>query len=252
MNFFKYYLNLFFINKYTFDEETFCIKFQNNILSDNATDVLSEGEKSIVAFCYYLANIHKIVDQTSDYEKLFSVIDDPISSLDFHYVYSVAQIIRNFGKTFNIQRTRFLVLTHNLEFMSILIRNKIINHRYVLTSGGIGVLRRELVMPYEEHLKDIYEISIGGREPSHTTANSIRHVLETINRFVSPDIELQSFCQSIESFDDCEFLYALIQDNSHGSIRLQKAYTEESIKKGCEAVIYYISMNMNGQLKGLI
>jgi ABC-type cobalamin/Fe3+-siderophores transport system ATPase subunit len=251
IEFFKYYLGIFFKNKYSFDEDSFCIKFQNNILSDNATDVLSEGEKSIVAFCYYLADVHRVVNQKGDYEKLFFIIDDPISSLDFHYVYAVAQIIRSIGKTLEIQRVRFLVLTHNLEFMSILIRNRIINHRYVLSSGKIETLRRELVMPYEEHLRDVHDVSTGLKEPSHTTPNSIRHILETINRFIAPNLELQAFCESITHFDECEFLYSLIQDNSHGSIRIQKAYTNESIIDGCKTVIYYIGMTFKGQLNNL-
>lgn len=166
-------------------------------------------------------------------------------------MYSIAQIIRSFGRTYDIDRVRYLILTHNLEFISILIRNKIINHRYVLTSGKIESLRRELVMPYEEHLKDVYEISMGLKSPTHTTPNSIRHILETINRFIAPDLGLLGFCQSIETFDNCEFLYALIQDNSHGSIRLQKPYLDDTIKKGCETVIDYIAMNLRGQLSHL-
>ena len=249
--FFIHYLGVFFRNKYTFDADTFCIKFQNSLLTENASDVLSEREKNIVSFCYYLSEIHKIVETQSDYERLFLVIDDPISSLDFHYVYSVSQIIRNFGRTFGLNRVRFLVLTHNMEFMSILVRNKIINHKYVLSHNSIKSLRKEMVMPYEEHLRDIYHVSTGSQYPTHTTPNSIRHVLETINRFMAPDLELQTFCNSIECFDECEFLYALIQDNSHGSIRSQKAYTDDLIKQGCEVVIYYLGMNLKGQLNNI-
>lgn len=72
------YLHIFFGGKYNLDEQTFSIKFQDNILSSNAADVLSEGEKSIVAFCYYLADIHNYVNREKDYERLFLIIDDPI------------------------------------------------------------------------------------------------------------------------------------------------------------------------------
>lgn len=96
---------------------------------ENASDVFSEGEKSIVAFCFYLAETHTKVGTEDEYNDLFFVIDDPISSLDFHYVYSVAQIIRTISSYFSIKRQRLLVLTHNLEFMSILIRNKIMDNK---------------------------------------------------------------------------------------------------------------------------
>ena len=52
--------------------------------------MLSDGEKSILAFCFFLANIHGVVENESDYNRLFLVIDDPVSSMDFNYVYNVS------------------------------------------------------------------------------------------------------------------------------------------------------------------
>lgn len=66
----KRYLTLFFADKYDFDEEKFCISFQNKALVTNTEDVLSDGEKSILAFCFYLANIHGIVNKAEDYNML--------------------------------------------------------------------------------------------------------------------------------------------------------------------------------------
>lgn len=79
---FEDFLNVFFAGKYTFDKENFCLKFNTHNLISNASDVLSDGEKSIVAFCFFLAETHKKVEKEADYQKLFFVIDDPISSLD--------------------------------------------------------------------------------------------------------------------------------------------------------------------------
>lgn len=246
---FKYFLSLFFDKKYSFDDSNFCLKFLDHSLTENASDVLSDGEKSIVAFCYFLAETHKLIEKEDDYQKLFFVIDDPISSLDFHYVYSVAQAIRSLNKFFPLARIRYLVLTHNLEFMSILIRNNIVNHRYFLESGKISELKRNLIMPYEEHLRDIYNVAKSNSEPSHTTPNSIRHVLETINRFVAPNVEFSKFCDQVEGFQDSAFLYSLIHDSSHGGIRSQRAYTSEMVKTGCELIIKYLEKNYTGQVE---
>ena len=98
---FKLLLTRFFGNKYSFDDSTFSIKFKNHLLKSNASDVLSDGEKSIVAFCYYVAETHKHIQNENDYEKLFFIIDDPISSQDFHFVYATSQLIRNLNKLFN-------------------------------------------------------------------------------------------------------------------------------------------------------
>jgi len=243
----KMYLNNFFGDKYSLDEDSFCLKFNKQLLENNATDVLSDGEKSIVAFCYYLADMHKVVSKDEDYKKLFFIIDDPISSLDFHYVYSVSQIIRNLHTSLKLERTRFLIFTHNLEFMSILIRNKIINERLILSNNKMSVLSRELVMPYEEHLRDIYGVS-NGNKPSHTTPNSVRHVLETINKFESPNLDLKDYCEKKEVLSKNEFIYSLMHDGSHGIIRQQVAYTDDMIKKGCDVIVAFVKDKFEGQI----
>ena len=245
----KYYLNCFFGDKYTLDEENFCLKFHTHLMSENATDILSDGEKRIVAFCFYLSDIHKVISKEKDYENLFLIIDDPISSLDFHYVYSVSQILRNLQNQLNVQRNRFLIFTHNLEFMSILIRNKIIKEPIILSNSHFSKLSRELVMPYEEHLRDINSISKGDELPSHTTPNSVRHVLETINRFESPNIGLKDYIEKQGILDENEFVYSLIHDASHGVIRQQKAYTNEMIINGCKVVIDFMKKKFEGQIK---
>ena len=217
----KYYLNCFFGSKYTLDEENSCLKFHKHSLNDTATDVLSDGEKSIVAFCIYLSDLHKVVSKEADYENIFFIIDDPISSLDFHYVYSVAQVLRNLQEQLKIQRTRFLIFTHNLEFMSILIRNKIIKEQVILSNGELSPLSRELVMPYEEHLRDVNLVSKGGKLPSHTTPNSVRHVLETIYRFEAPNLDLKKYVEQQQVLSENQFIYSLMHDGSHGGIRQQ-------------------------------
>ena len=252
---FEDFLNVFFAGKYTFDKDNFCLKFDTHNLISNASDVLSDGEKSIVAFCFFLAETHKKIEKEVDYKNLFFVIDDPISSLDFHYVYSVAQIIRrlNDDTRFPIgERLRFLILTHNIEFMSILIRNKIIDGRFILEKSNIKVLQKELIMPYEEHLRDVYEVSESIKIPSHTTPNSIRHILETINKFEKPNLDFLKYCEDIELLkDDNEFLYALIHDNSHGNYRSQMANTPDMIIKGCKKIIEVISNKFDGQIQVL-
>ncbi|KIQ21321.1 hypothetical protein RT99_10925 [Flavobacterium sp. MEB061] len=242
-------LTKFFGSKYSFDDKTFCLKFKNHLLESNASDVLSNGEKSIVAFCYFIAETHKCINKEEDYNKLFFIIDDPISSQDFHFVYATSQIIRTLNKRFNIQRLRLIILTHNLEFMSIIIRNKIIDQKFILANNKLETLGNELIMPYEEHLRDVYEISQGTKNPSHTTPNSLRHILETINRFIAPDIELNAFCERIDNFADNEFLYSLMHDGSHGVLRLQKPYTDQMIKGACKVVSDYVLKDFAGQIK---
>jgi wobble nucleotide-excising tRNase len=246
-------LKIFFGDKYSFDKKRFCLTFKDNLLKENAADVLSDGEKSIVAFCFYLADTHRIIKDDDDYKNLFFVIDDPISSMDFHYVYSVSQCIKSLNKYFPLtdNMIRFLILTHNLEFISILGRGKICTNNYHLIDGAITKARGNSALPYEEHLRDILKVSNGEATPSHTTPNSIRHILETINQFTSPDKNFNDFFMGIEDLKSDPFLYFLINDQSHGGFRSQPAYTPDQIKKSCGLVVEYIRKDFQGQLKSI-
>ncbi|RZF23348.1 hypothetical protein EVC45_45160 [Paraburkholderia sp. UYCP14C] len=64
---------------------------------------LSEGEKTAVAFAFFLTKL----DELEDFSKSLVYIDDPISSLDSNHIFQVNSIIREtfFGV---VQNTRFL------------------------------------------------------------------------------------------------------------------------------------------------
>ena len=246
----QYYLSCFFGNKYSYDKDQSSLQLHKHEIKENATDVLSDGEKSIVAFCIYLSELHKQVDRDSDYEKLFFIIDDPISSLDFHYVYSVAQILRTLHENLKLKWTRFIVFTHNLEFMSVLIRNKIIkDSSAILSNGVLSSLSRELVMPYEEHLRDVYKVSVEFTPPTHTTPNSVRHVIETINKFEAPNMDLKQFIEESNLLENNELVYSLMHDGSHGALRQQVAYTPEMIISGCKRIVEFIKSKYKGQIE---
>ena len=248
----KRYLTLFFGDKYDFDEENFCISFQNKALITNTEDVLSDGEKSILAFCFYLANIHGIVNNAEDYNRILFVIDDPVSSMDFNYVYTVAQVIRELKKHDQIKRTRYIILTHNMEFMSILVRNKIVSKKYILSHGNFTDFKDNYVMPYTYNLLDIYCKSIGKGSHSHTIPNSIRHVLETMYHFEGSkgvNENLEEYIANNDILKENSSLYSLINDHSHGAVRKSNGYTEETLEQACQTVISFINSKYPGQIE---
>lgn len=249
---FKFFLNIFFDKKYDFDEEKFSIKFEDEILSDNATNVLSDGEKGIVAFCYYLATVHTIIEKEDDYDRLFFVIDDPISSMDYNFVYHIANFIDNIPEYFNLKKKygRFIILTHNLEFMNLLMRNGIINQKYVISDNKIKFYRKELMLPYESHLHDIVKV-YNGEKPTHTTANSIRHVLETICTFEDQNKQIETYINEDDDLKSCSYLNLLIQNLSHGRFP-NTPLTEDNITIACKTVTEFINNKYPGQIKNYL
>ena len=159
----KEVLNHFFKDKYTLDEESFRLTFNTNILKKKqAKDILSAGEKNIVAFAYYIGDTHLKVDSEDDYKKLFFIIDDPISSMDFSHVYTVCGVIRDIKKIFDeVERERIMIFTHNSDFMRILSSSDIVDKKLLLSNGELSDFNNNLTVPYILHLFDIYRIAKG-------------------------------------------------------------------------------------------
>lgn len=74
---------------------------------------LSEGEKTSIAFAYFLT---RLKDKETDLSKSIVFIDDPISSLDSNHLYNTYATIRS-----EVEKCKQLfVSTHNLEFFNLL------------------------------------------------------------------------------------------------------------------------------------
>ena len=78
-------------------------------------ETLSEGEKTVISFLYFLELCKGKEDSDEVVTDKIVVIDDPISSLSHMYVFNVAQLIRKnfFGDNGYKQ---IFILTHNLYF----------------------------------------------------------------------------------------------------------------------------------------
>ncbi len=244
---FKELLNSFFKNKYEFDEESFKFKLLNCDVTNDLDYVLSEAEKNIIAFCYYIASIYNVVESEDDLKRIFYVIDDPVSSMDFLYVYNVAIIINNYCK--KKYDTNILLLTHNLEFFNIVLKNGLIDVGISLYKGELKKVSDNVLMPYENHLKDIYNISKGIDTPTHTTPNSIRHIIESINKFKNPQQKLEEFIFSENILNSNSPIVKIIQSFSHGEIREEESYTEDMIIDACKALVDYIIQYYPGQIE---
>lgn len=84
---------------------------------------LSEGEKSLISFCYFIAQMDDEL-KGPDAEKMVIFIDDPISSLDSSHIFFMYSLIdtviaepKKYGQLF--------ISTHNLEFLKFLKRLKL-------------------------------------------------------------------------------------------------------------------------------
>lgn len=157
---------------------------------------LSEGERSLIAFCYFMA---KLGDVATKEERPIIWIDDPISSLDANHIFFVyslinAEIVGQAGQLF--------VSTHSLDFLKYLRRvaDKGETQYFVINRSD----QESTIALMPKHLKDyatefnylfeqIYECSLSKEindanyATSYNFGNNARKFLETYLYYKYPD-----------------------------------------------------------------
>lgn len=78
---------------------------------------LSEGEQSLIAFCYFMAKLEDI--NTANTQPIIW-IDDPISSLDANHIFFIYSLIDTFSRNDKTHYQQLFISTHNLDFLKYL------------------------------------------------------------------------------------------------------------------------------------
>ena len=77
---------------------------------------LSEGECSLISFCYFIAKIKDKLDDEVNPDSLILYIDDPISSLDNNHIFFIFSLIETII-TKPKKYKQLFISTHNLDFL---------------------------------------------------------------------------------------------------------------------------------------
>ncbi len=256
----------FFRDKYSFDKANFKVKRNKKAMLRGGDRTLSDGEKSVMAFCYFVAQTHLRVETNDDYKKLYFVFDDPVTSMSFDYVYSIIMCLKLLRISqdgeigFNLESTwhrpKMLILTHNNYFYNVASTNKIVDSRslYQLVAGQTThqlKSQEAFATPHALQLQDVYAVSQGGT-PDHTTPNSIRSVIESIGKFVEPDKkQFGDFVKLILDDHGIEIKSTLIQDLCHGGKIDDVPHVEEDLVIAAKEAIEIVRKYAPGQLTKL-
>ncbi|GAA7438573.1 AAA family ATPase [Helicobacter pylori] len=116
------YLKALNLPKYSLHED-YRIVLNSDVLENSKAEmILSDGEKTTLAFAYFLARL-KLFYKKEDLKKLVVVIDDPISSLDEQRIYNTSDIVSKINQELagealkDEDKVQVFVLTHNHTFM---------------------------------------------------------------------------------------------------------------------------------------
>ncbi|UOR76641.1 AAA family ATPase [Helicobacter pylori] len=119
------YLKALNLPKYSLDKDYRIVLNSDALENSEAKIILSDGEKTTLAFAYFLA---RLFYKKEDLKNLVVVIDDPISSLDEQRIYNTTCLVAKINqelareKLLNEEnKAQVFVLTHNHTFMARLI-----------------------------------------------------------------------------------------------------------------------------------
>ncbi len=120
------YLKALNLPKYSLDKDYRIVLNSDALENSKARMILSDGEKTTLAFAYFLARL-KLFYKKENLKNLVVVIDDPISSLDEQRIYNTSNIVAKINQELvgealeKDEKAQVFVLTHNHTFMARLI-----------------------------------------------------------------------------------------------------------------------------------
>ncbi|RZK11132.1 MAG: RloC protein, partial [Flavobacterium sp.] len=245
---------------------------------------LSEGECSLISFCYFIAKMQDELKESSDGKKLIIYIDDPISSLDSNHIFFMFSLIesviakqKKYGQLF--------ISTHNLDFLKYLKqltapkykpdpvgREKLdINHFIVERKAkGLTVLKlapaylKDYITEFNYLFDQIYQCStLGEKDITHhyqySFSNNMRKFLEAYMFYKYPTHKLSSSEKLRKYFDDDQISVNLINrvtnEYSHIGEQFERGIQPidiDEIQKISKAVIDRIKIKDNDQYEALM
>jgi len=265
---FELLLKAFFTEKYVFDKDTFILKRGKNDMMRGPQRTLSDGEKTAIAFCYFIASIHRKVRSEGDYKKLFLVFDDPVNSMSYDFVFTIAQILKHLSISNKGEisinpskidgnkcaRPELLILTHSSYFFNISRTNNVVRTNATFSLSADTTTHKlthlaSYVAPFEQQLAHVYRVANDGAS-DHSTGNAIRSVLEAVGRFCRPDKteKLENFIIYLAGEEGFSIKSVMINSLSHGTY-YDEAPLPDDLKLACQEVVAIVERFAEGQIK---
>lgn len=112
--------------------------------SGHPAEHLSEGEKSAIAFAYFLTELKALRnDDPPKLPKTIIFLDDPISSLDSNHIFQVRSLLKDFFKTDDF--AQLFISTHNFEFFSMLFDSGIFSRTQTEINRPLYFIKRDKI-----------------------------------------------------------------------------------------------------------
>lgn len=189
-------------------------------------NTLSEGEKTLISFLYFLECASGSTNESSPVllNNRIVVIDDPISSLSHNYVYDIAALIHH--KVFSENFKQVILLTHNLFFFHELLMLKNSSNKCPAGYKLYRVAKSQFSLVYDlkrDELQNDYQMywqvvkdSTSNPSYAHMLPNAMRNILEHYFNFVHKKESLKQILEQLgQTESDFKPLFRYINRESH-------------------------------------
>ena len=218
------------------EDENIVIRFKNSSNAKNKLkNCLSEGEKTALAFAYFLSKFENEVNAVEKIKESIVVIDDPISSLDENRLYSTAYLIHK-----NFENVRqLIVMSHNFLFLKHFNSLSKKPNCLFLNQNKLSELPEELKnfeTPYFYMLRNLFDFNNDGvdyNEVKKYLPNYIRRILETFLSFKFSKISSEN--SKYRSPGLMEFNNSIEQTNLEDNLKIDLKEKITIINKICDA-----------------
>ena len=199
---------------------------------------LSEGEKSLIAFAYYITRLESL--STEEKSKTILFIDDPVSSLDENNIFYIYNLI--FCLLKKKEFLQYFLSTHNLDFLKY--TNRFSNQKdYYL----IEKIKEAENIPSKSYIKNlpnylsnkvtefvflfeqIYRVATEDEDENNFSVfynfpNNGRKFIETLLYFKYPDYKTNNDNKIINYFggENAPFIQRINNEYSHGEDRFDR------------------------------
>lgn len=207
------------------------LSLEKTNISQNGQKI-SEGEKTMIALCYFLASSIKYLNSITSFDNGVFIIDDPVNSTGYSYFFGICNLIKYFHETIrkniwnedtnegliNIQK---VILTHNSQFFNVMMENvfKDKSEYFMLSESTISKIgKNQLRSEFDTSLCNIKKavtvdenISIG---------NDLRRFFETVRHFYGiKDFNADALKLIFPAFQEHKhaIFYTVINYYSHGN-----------------------------------
>ena len=199
---------------------------------------LSEGEKSLIAFAYYITRLESL--STEEKSKTILFIDDPVSSLDENNIFYIYNLI--FCLLEKKEFLQYFLSTHNLDFLKYTNRfsnkkdyyliEKIKEAENIPSKSYIKKLPTHLSNKVTEFVflfEQIYRVATEDEDENNFSVfynfpNNGRKFIETLLYFKYPDYKTRNNDKIINYFGDenAPFIQRINNEYSHGEDRFDR------------------------------